>query len=193
MPRLLPLALALTLVAGCAAPSHAQDDAPPGPAEPAASPILDALRDPGADLTPAEQAVRETVLQDGIHVVHFWAPWCDNSRAELQQGWYEVIEHNEDVTFTFVTIWSDGETGRDVLDRYAIPETVPVLTQEDFGPSENKPTRRRRFLGLPVTWIPTTWVFHENGELAYAFNYGELTMDQLQQALDGARSPWSHE
>jgi hypothetical protein len=193
LPRLPALALAFALVAGCAAPSRAQDDEPAGPAAPATSAVLDALLGPEDALTPAEQAVRAQVLQDGIHVVHFWAPWCDNSVSELQKGWYEVIEGNDDVTFTFVTIWNDGETGRETLDRYAIPATVPVLTQEDFGPSENKPTRRRRFLGLPVTWIPTTWVFHKNGELAYAFNYGELEMDQLQQALDGARSSWPHE
>jgi len=70
---------------------------------------------------------------------------------------------------------------------------VTVLTQPDFGPSEDKAQRRRRFLGLPVTWIPTTWVFRDGGELAYAFNYGEMEMDQLQQALDGARSEWSHD
>jgi hypothetical protein len=193
MRRLLPLLpLVGLLAAGCAAPSRAQsEDATDAPA--AASPILDALRDPGADLTPAEQAVRERVVQDGVHVVHFWAPWCDNSRAELERGWYEVIEANVDVTFTFVTVWNDGEAGQDVLDRYAIPETVTVLAQADFGPSDDKALRRRRFLGLPVTWIPTTWVFHKNGELAYAFNYGELEMAQLQQALDGARSAWSHD
>jgi hypothetical protein len=189
MPRLTPLALVVFLAAGCATPSGAQTEA----ASPATSAVLDAVLDEGAALTPAERAVREQIVQDGLHVVHFWAPWCDNSRAELERGWYEVIERNADVSFTFVTIWNDGEDGRDVLDRYAIPPSVTVLTQEDFGPSENKPTRRRRFLGLPVTWIPTTWVFHKHGELAYAFNYGELEMDQLQQALDGARSTWPHD
>jgi len=184
MLRCLPLVLVVLF----ALPAAAQGDQMP-----AASAVLDALTGPEDDLTPAERAVRARVLQDGVHVVHFWAPWCDNSRAELQRGWYEVIENNADVSFTFVTVWNDGEVGQDVLDRYAIPETVTVLTQEDFGPSEDKAQRRRRFLGLPMTWIPTTWVFHKNGELAFAFNYGELEMDQLQAALDGARSEWSHD
>ena len=202
MLRALPLALLLALPATAQVPptpadasdlqDHTTPDDPDATVHAQAS-VLDALQNTGADLTPAEQAVREQLVQDGVHVVHFWAPWCDNSRAELQRGWYEVIEDNEDVTFTFVTIWSDGETGQETLGRYAIPERVAVLTQEDLGPSSDKAARRRRFLGLPVTWIPTTWVFHKNGELAYAFNYGELEMAQLQQALDGARSTWPHD
>ncbi|MDX1418487.1 MAG: thioredoxin [Rubricoccaceae bacterium] len=202
MRRLLPLVLALVVLPvsaqGSDTPAEASDlqdhttPADPDATVPAEAAVLDALRD-GRALTPAEQAVRETVLQDGVHVVHFWAPWCDNSVAELRQGWYEVIEEEEDVSFTFVTVWNDGEAGQETLDRYAIPERVAVLTQPDHGPSDDKALRRRRFLGLPVTWIPTTWVFRENGELAYAFNYGELTMDQLRQALDGARSEWSHD
>ncbi len=149
--------------------------------------------DLGTVLTPAEAAVQATIQEDGLHVVHFWAPWCDNSIAELRNGWYEVIEANPDVSFTFVTIWSDGAPARDVLERYAIPESVTVLAQEDPGPSAVEANRRRHFLGLPVTWIPTTWVFRNRGQLAYAFNYGELEMPQLQQALDGARSDWPHD
>jgi hypothetical protein len=184
MPRLLALCLVTTglLAAGLARPAAAQD---------AATPAGAAI--PDSTWTPAERAVWAAIHDDGVHVVHFWAPWCDNSRSELSGGWYEVIEGNPDVTFTFVTIWSDGAAGRDVLDHYAIPEGVAVLTQEDFGPSTDKANRRKAFLGLPVTWIPTTWVFHKNGELAYAFKNGELEMDQLQQALDGARSAWSHD
>jgi hypothetical protein len=36
-------------------------------------------------------------------------------------------------------------------------------------------------------------VFHRNGELAYAFNYGEASMAQLQEAIDGARRDWSRD
>ena len=206
MPRLLPFVITLVLLVASPAcaqvaetPAEAsdlQDHTTPGDSDatvPAETAVLDAVLTPSADLTPTEQAVREQVLEDGVHVVHFWAPWCDNSVSELRNGWYEVIEANPDVSFTFVTIWSDGATGQETLDRYAIPPSVTVLTQEDYGPSDDETNRRRRFLGLPVTWIPTTWVFHDNGVLAYAFNYGELTMAQLQQALDGAHSEWSHD
>ncbi|MEM6783541.1 MAG: thioredoxin family protein [Bacteroidota bacterium] len=142
--------------------------------------------------TTAEEQVRAQIMQDGVHVVHFWAPWCGNSRAELEAGWYEVIERHPAVTFTFVTIWSDEETGQETLDRYAIPESVTVLTQPDFGPSDDKSQRRRTFLGLPVTWVPSTWVFHDHGELAVAYNYGELDMAQIDGAITLVTTDWSY-
>jgi thiol-disulfide isomerase/thioredoxin len=141
-----------------------------------------------AELTEAERAVQQTIAADGVHVVHFWAPWCPNSTNELAQGWYEVVENNPDVDFTFVTVWNDGEVGEETLGRYAIPERVVRLVVP--GPQPVRAERRMTFLGLPVSWIPTTWVFNRNGQLAYAFNFGELAMPQLQQALDGAQADW---
>jgi thiol-disulfide isomerase/thioredoxin len=177
MLRLVPLALILTLAAcATAQPAGAPATATAAPAALAVAPVND-----------AERAVQEMITADGIHVVHFWAPWCDNSIAELAEGWYEVVEANADVDFAFVTVWSDGAAGEEVLDRYSIPDRVRVLTQSD-GRAEEQ--RRKVFLGMPVTWLPSTWVFHENGELAYAFNWGELTMPQLQAALDGAGRDW---
>ncbi|MDX1530132.1 MAG: thioredoxin [Rhodothermales bacterium] len=176
----LPVLLALLLAAGARAQA-------PDPAT-----VDDQTMDMTAatELTAAEERVRALIAEDGVHVVHFWAPWCDNSINELRRGWYAVVEDHPDVTFTFVTVWNDGESGREMMDRYALPERVEELTQPDFGPSDDKAQRRRRFLGLPVTWIPTTWVFHQNGELAYAFNYGELEMDQVERALADVRRDW---
>jgi thiol-disulfide isomerase/thioredoxin len=188
------LALAALLV-GLVSPLAAQT--PAMPAE--ASDLQDHTtpQDPDATvppdtaaMTPAEKSVSSIIQTDGIHIVHFWAPWCSNSIDELRDGWYELVERHPDVTFTFVTIWNDGESGRDTMERFGIPERVTEVTQPDFGPSEDKAQRRRAFLGLPVTWIPTTWVFHKNGELAYAFNYGELEMEQIDRAIAGARSSW---
>lgn len=36
------------------------------------------------------------------------------------------------------------------------------------------------FLGLPVSWLPSTWVFRD-GKLRYALNYGEVSFPMLQQ------------
>ena len=149
--------------------------------------------DPPDNLTSTEQTVREIIAQDGIHVVRFWNPECGNSLSELQHGLYEVIENNLDVTITFVTVWNDEETGQDVLDRYLIPDRVNVLVQPDNGPSEVIGNRRYEFLGLPVTWTPSTRIYHRNGVLAYAFNYGELSPETLQQAINNTRSAWAHE
>ena len=149
--------------------------------------------DPPDNLTSTEQTVREIIAQDGIHVVRFWNPDCGNSLSELQRGLYEAIRNNPDVTFTFVTVWNDEETGQDVLDRYLIPDRVNVLVQPDNGPSEVIGNRRYEFLGLPVTWTPSTRIYHRNGVLAYAFNYGELSPETLQQAINNTRSAWAHE
>ena len=141
-------------------------------------------------LTAAERTVQATIARDGVHVVHFWAPWCDNSTAELGAGWYEVVERHPDVSFSFVTVWNDGEVGESTLQRYAIPERAERLVVPGVQPP--KAERRMTFLGMPVSWIPTTWVFNRNGQLATAFNYGEVTPEQLDAAITGAASDWPH-
>lgn len=141
-------------------------------------------------LTSAERRVQEIIQQDGIHVVHFWAPWCANSVSELRKGWYTLVEDNEDVSFTFVTIWNDGLDGAETMKRYAVPARVEELIQADYGPSDDKSQRRREFLGLPVTWIPSTWIFHENGTLAFALNYAEMDMETLQLLIDMTQQEW---
>ena len=191
-----PLALAVLLVCLGFAPPLAAQAVAEAPALDRPSPTslqataLSIPPDSAAAMTPAEKSVAAIVQTDGIHVVHFWAPWCSNSIDELRNGWYEVVERHPSVSFTFVTIWNDGESGREAMERFGLPERVTEVTQPDFGPSDDKAQRRRAFLGLPVTWIPTTWVFHKNGELAFAFNYGELEMEQIDRAIEGVRSPW---
>jgi hypothetical protein len=141
-------------------------------------------------LTPAERHVLDVIAGDGIHVVHFWAPWCDNSIDELDRGLGAVLGRQPGVTCTFVTVWNDGASGRDEMRRLGLPDSVGEVVQEDFGPRETKELRRRVFLGLPVTWIPSTWIFHKNGELAFAANYGELEAATLEELLDLARRSW---
>lgn len=141
-------------------------------------------------LTETEQLVQEIIRQDGIHVVHFWAPWCDNSISEFRKGWYELIERNEEATFTFVTIWNNNQMGEESLEKYAIPDRVFTFSQPDFGPSDDRSQRRNTFINFPVTWIPSTWIFHKNGELAFALNYGEMEMNTIQQLMDTVDTEW---
>ena len=185
MLRLLTLALAFPLALSSAACAQA-----PGTTGHSPSPDTDAPPASMDALSPAEAAVRDIVAADGVHVVHFWAPWCDNSTAELASGWYEAIENHPDVTFTFVTLWNGSDVGDDVLARYAIPERVRRLVV----PAEQPPKGERQttFLGLPVNWIPTTWIYNRNGQLATAFNYGEVAPEVLTSALEGAASDWPH-
>ena len=46
-----------------------------------------------------------------------------------------------------------------------------------------------QFLGLPITWLPTTWIFRE-GQLRYAMNYGELRFPILQQLIRDTADKW---
>lgn len=140
--------------------------------------------------TEAEQYVQGVLKQDGLHVVHFWAPWCSNSTGELDNDWGDLVRSNPNVTFTFVTVWNDGEKGAETLDEYNLPDRVTEVTQPDLGPSDNESNRRRSFLTHPVTWIPSTWIFHNNGELAFALNYGEMKMATIQSLLDVTRKDW---
>ena len=138
-------------------------------------------------MTDTEAAVRDTIQTPGVHVVHIWAPWCDNSLHELAPVWSEARQRHPDVSVTFVSIWSDGDDGDDVLRQHGVDDVeVRVLP----GPKPEKPDRRLTFLGLPVSWIPTTWVFNREGMLATAFNYGEITAEHLAQAIEGAQSGW---
>lgn len=143
-----------------------------------------------APRTEAERTVQDVIETDGLHVVHFWAPWCANSKRELANGWSGLVRDNPNVTFTFVTVWNDGESGDALLAEHDLPDRVKELTQPDLGPSAQASNRRRSFLSHPVTWIPSTWIFHNNGELAFALNYGEMKMNTLQSLLDATRTDW---
>jgi hypothetical protein len=143
-----------------------------------------------APRTEAERTVQDVIEEDGVHVVHFWAPWCANSRRELANGWAGLVRDTPDATFTFVTVWNDGDAGEAVLAEHDLPDRVRVLPQPDLGPSDRESNRRRSFLSHPVTWIPSTWIFHNNGELAFALNYGEMKKSTLQSLLDATRKDW---
>ena len=144
-----------------------------------------------ADLLPIEKEVAEITKSSKPTVVHFWAPWCPNCYAELKnKGWSTFIEANKGVNFVFVTTWS-GDNG----DGRAMLEKVGVGPQKNFQLFLHPNTSRRdgekmeSFLGLPMLWLPATWVFRD-GKLRYALNYGEVRFPILQQLLKDAASKW---
>ena len=136
-----------------------------------------------AEPTPVEQTVLDTVAEAGVHVVHFWAPWCGNSMTELRNGLSEVVDAHPDVTFTFVAVRNGVENGEATLRRHGIPDRVQALVQHDAS----------NFLGQNISWTPTTWVFNRGGKLAYAFNYGEVSNAMLTQAIADAHNDWHHD
>jgi thiol-disulfide isomerase/thioredoxin len=141
-------------------------------------------------LLPIEQKVEESVKSPRVTVVHFWAPWCPNCRAELAgNAWSEFVDSNPDVNFIFVTIWNDSDGAK-------LLATNGLGTQGNFmlllhpNGSRRRADQMNSFMGMPVTWIPTTWVF-KDGKLRYALNYGELHFEILQQLVRDSSNKWT--
>ena len=140
--------------------------------------------------SPAEQQVAEAIKAPSLSVVHFWAPWCSNCQAELKSGgWLKTVKENPQVRFLFVSVWNAGEDGRAMLKKFEIADQPNVTILADPGP--RGADHIKRFIDLPLTWIPTTWVY-KGGDLRYALNYGEVRFEVLQQFLADSVSEWSH-
>lgn len=148
----------------------------------AADPTLEAL----------EQQVAAVVAGPQVTVVHFWAPWCPNCRAEFTpDGWKKFIGVNADVKFVFLNIWHKGQDPLPRRQEAGLGAQPNLLLLTHPNPSRLAENRLNSFLGLPVTWIPTTWVYRD-GKLRVAFNYGEIRFPVLQQMIDDARAEWKH-
>ena len=144
-----------------------------------------------ASWTETETEVQALIGEEGTHVVHFWAPWCHNSRHEFRQNvWGQVIEAHPDINYIFVTVYNNGELSEDMLERYDLLDKVTTFAQPDHGSSRTRANRRRSFMDLPITWTPTTWIFH-NGKLAAAFNYGEVDAELMNKMLDWVAKDWN--
>ncbi|MDQ2659735.1 MAG: hypothetical protein M3Y03_04870 [Verrucomicrobiota bacterium] len=139
----------------------------------------------------AEAKAAEAVKAPGLSVVHLWAPWCSNCQAELKSGgWTKMVTDNPQTNFVFVSVWNAGDDGKAMLQKFGIGSQTNVTILADAGPRSGN-DRMQSFLGLPVTWIPTTWVY-KGGSLRYALNYGEVRFPVLQQFLEDSNSEWSH-
>ena len=139
---------------------------------------------------PAEQQVAEAIKAPGLTVVHLWAPWCSNCQAELKSGgWTKIVQDNAGVKFYFVSVWNSGEDGRAMLAKYQIAQQPNVTIVADDGP--RGAGHIKKFAGLPLSWIPTTWIF-KGGDLRYALNYGEVHFPMLQQLISDSNSGWEH-
>jgi thiol-disulfide isomerase/thioredoxin len=137
---------------------------------------------------PAQQQVLEAIKAPNVSVVHLWAPWCSNCQAELKSGgWGKVVKDNPQVKFYFVSVWDKGDDGRAILAKYELANQSNVTILADQGP--RGADHIKQFAGLPLSWIPTTWVF-KGGDLRYAMNYGELRFPVLQQFIADSNADW---
>jgi thiol-disulfide isomerase/thioredoxin len=139
--------------------------------------------------SPAEQQLADAIKAPSSSVVHLWAPWCSNCQSELKSGgWLKTIKANPEVKFYFVSVWNGGEDGRAMLTKFEIASQPNVTILADPGPRRGD-DKIKRFLDLPLSWIPTTWIF-KGGDLRYALNYGEVRFDVLQQFLADSNAEW---
>jgi thiol-disulfide isomerase/thioredoxin len=146
-----------------------------------------------ADTPPpdVEQQLSAAVQSAKVTVVHFWAPWCPNCKAELENGgWSGFIAANPDVNFVFVTIWNAAD-GRELLERNGVGAERNFRLLLHPNGSRLRGEKVSRLLGLPISWIPTTWVFRD-GKLRYAMNYGELHFPVLGQLIRDSSDTWEH-
>ncbi len=139
---------------------------------------------------PAEHKILAAIKSPDLSVVHLWAPWCSNCQAELKSGgWLKAVKENPQVKFYFVSVWNGGGDGRAMLKKFEIADQPNVTILADPGPRGDK--HIKQFAGMPLSWIPTTWVY-KGGDLRYALNYGEVRFPVLQQFLEDSKSEWSH-
>jgi thiol-disulfide isomerase/thioredoxin len=140
--------------------------------------------------SPADQQVTKAIRAPGTTVVHLWAPWCSNCQAELKTGgWLKMVKENPQVEFYFVSVWNGGEDGHAMLQKFQITDQPNVTILADPGPRAGN--KIKQFAGLPLSWIPTTWIY-KGGDLRYALNYGEVRFDVLRQFIEDSNSEWSH-
>jgi thiol-disulfide isomerase/thioredoxin len=150
------------------------------------APLLRAA-DPAADL---EQEVAALVARPDVTVVHFWAPWCSNCDAEMtKDGWAKFIAANPDVRFVFLNVWHRDQDPARKLRAGGLGGQPNLVLRTHPNPASKGDGRLNTFLGLPLTWLPTTWVFRE-GRLRFALNYGEVRFPLLQQLISDTRGDW---
>lgn len=144
-----------------------------------------------AEWLPLEREVAEATASEKVTVVHFWAPWCSNCKAELADGgWKNFIAANPNVEFIFVTIWSDTRgDGRALLEQHGVGAQKNFRLRLHPNTSRKAADKMTTFMDLPVTWVPSTWVFRR-GTLRYALNYGEVRFPVLQQLVEDAAGRW---
>jgi thiol-disulfide isomerase/thioredoxin len=151
--------------------------------------LVPALRAQVSPASAIEQQVADATKSPKVTVVHFWAPWCPNCKEELSNGgWSGFIASNPGVNFVFVTIWNPAD-GREMLEKYGVGAERNFQLLLHPNGSRKKGEKVDALLGIPISWIPTTWIF-KDGKLRYAMNYGELRFPILQQLVTDSSDSW---
>ncbi len=149
-----------------------------------------ALRAASASSESLEKDVAALVAGPQVTVVHFWAPWCPNCREEMTpDGWAKFVGANPTVLVVFINVWHKGQDPKPKLDAAGLGSQTNLQLLTHPNGSRLAVDRVNSFLGLPLTWLPSTWIYRD-GKLRVAFNYGEIRFPILQQMIDDARNEW---
>lgn len=139
---------------------------------------------------PLEREVEAIAASPQVTIVHFWAPWCPNCRVEMTPGgWARFTAANPAVKVVLINIWHRDRDPQPVLAAAGLGTQPNLVLLTHPNASSKSADRLGSFLGLPITWIPTTWIYRD-GQLRAAFNYGEIRFPVLQQMVDDAREKW---
>ena len=148
-----------------------------------------------APSVPLEAEVSALVAGSQVTIVHFWAPWCPNCKTEMgADGWAKFIAANPGAKFVFLNIWHKGQDPLPKLAAAGLGAQPNLTLLTHPNPSRKEADRMNTFLGLQVTWLPSTWIFRD-GRMRFALNYGEVHFDMLQTLVDDARdkAKWDHD
>ena len=137
-----------------------------------------------------EKELAAAVAGSQVTVVHLWAPWCSNCKAEMTaEGWAKFVKGNPAVKVVFVSIWHEAQPAAPKLAAAGLGGQKNFVALTHPNPSNDSGTRVEQLLGFPITWIPTTWIFRD-GKMRYALNYGEMRFPILQQLAQDAGVGW---
>ena len=104
-------------------------------------------------------------------------------------GWRKFTEENPKVRVVFINIWHKNLDAAAALKVAGLGPQPNFLARTDANSSNQRGEKLETFLGFPVQWVPTTWVYRQ-GKLRYALNYGEIRFAMLQQMVADASEQW---
>ena len=147
-----------------------------------------------ADETPTaafERQLGDATGSADVTVVHLWAPWCSNCRigARPTAGWSAVHRREPGRATSFSSPFGTPTDGREVLEKNGVGAEKNFQLLLHPNGSRKRGEKMTELLGLPISWIPTTWVY-KDGRLRYALNYGELHFPMLKQLIPDSTDAW---